>query len=758
MAAKKHRRDRQPDAIGLSPRTPWQVTAVRWLACAALLTAIIYTGNRYTTTLIKVVFFQMLTAASLAVWLPLAITDRRFRPNWRNPLAVAATAYIAVFGLATIFSLEPATSFWSNLDRLAGFVNYFHYWLWFIILTATQKNWEAWRRMLNWVNGVALAVDVVGIILWLPMQRGGRLLSSIENPLETATYSFVAAVAAAYLLVRSRGWRRRAFFGFSLFLHLLIIVLTGSRSGVLGIVVAAAVLAGWFLTASLVKRQNKGLAALVLFGLVVAAAGVLWLRSPNGGGRLENRLPSWFTRVVMTTDYGQDRSVLAGVAWQSFKERPLLGWGPEMFEAAYERHFDPQGPTGTLLELWYDRSHNQFMDELAMRGALGLAAYLALWGAAFFLLFRRLRQGDDDETATVLLIGGLAGYLLILMFGFESPNSNVIAWLLLALVAGPLASRQEIAEPPLTDDRVNLTSATWLLLAAVMLVEGVAFVRPLWHIETIGNACRRLPDDPPAAIKEMSVTMAKPTFVSPEASLEAADCLDPLIVSTVSDDLRLAAAQAAYAGLSAAVAEKPLNYRFRDMAIYYHLLYAHLDKGETDGVLQDIAEAEKVQPNRFRNHELAADVHFEKGEYAAAADELEAALVLAPRALDRAKLHQPLARAYALVGDYPAALANLRLTISDNLAAGYPPLAAADPKLAAPLAAAMPVGSAYSDAVVEFYDRLAELYPKNGPVLANRIKALSKMNGVAPEKIRIACAALAEADADRIKEFADVCP
>lgn len=758
MTAKKHRRDRRLDATGLTPRVPWQVTTVSWLACAALLTAVVYTGNRYTSTLVKVVLFQMLTAASLAVWLPLAITDRRFRPNWRNPLVVAATVYIAVFGLATIFSLEPATSFWSNLDRMAGFINYFHYWLWFIILAATQKNWEAWRRLLNWVNGVALTIDALGLFLWLPMQKGARLLSSIENPLEMATYAFVAAVATAYLLVRSRERYQKIFFGFSLFLHLLIIVLTGSRSGVLGLVVAAAVLTGWFLTASLVKRQNKKLAGLVIIGLVVAAAGVAWLRSPNGGGRLENKLPSWFTRVVMTTDYGQDRSVLADVAWQSFKERPPLGWGPEMFEAAYERHFDPQGPTGTLLEQWYDRSHNQFMDELAMRGALGLAAYLALWGAAFILLFRRLRQGDEDETATVLLVGGLAGYLLILMFGFESPNSSVLAWLLLALVAGPLASRTEIAEPRPTDNNANLANATWMLLAIVIVIEGTAFVRPLWHIETIGSACRTLRSNPPAAIKEMSATLAKRTFVSPEASLEVASCLDPLIVSTASTDLRLAAAQAAYAGVSAALAEKPLDYRFRDTAIYYHLLYAHLDKTKLDDVLQDVTAAENVQPNRFRNHELAADVQFEKGEYAAAADELEEALVLAPRAIDRAKLHQPLARAYALMGNYPAALANLRLTISDNLAAGYPPLAAADPKLAAPLAAAMPTGSAYSDPVVQFYDRLAELYPKNGPVLANRIKALSKMNGVAPEKTRTACADLAEADDSLVKEFANVCP
>jgi tetratricopeptide (TPR) repeat protein len=64
-----------------------------------------------------------------------------------------------------------------------------------------------------------------------------------------------------------------------------------------------------------------------------------------------------------------------GMAWEGFKERPLLGWGQGNYEYVFSKHFDP-GMYGE--EPWFDRTHNIYFDWLVAGGILGFIAYLLL--------------------------------------------------------------------------------------------------------------------------------------------------------------------------------------------------------------------------------------------------------------------------------------------------------------------------------------------------------------------------------------------
>ena len=80
-----------------------------------------------------------------------------------------------------------------------------------------------------------------------------------------------------------------------------------------------------------------------------------------------------------------------GSALSGFIEKPLLGWGPENFSYAFDKYYNPNH---SLVEPWFDRAHNAFLEYLTGGGVLLLLAYLLI----FFIFYRhlfRIRERSD---------------------------------------------------------------------------------------------------------------------------------------------------------------------------------------------------------------------------------------------------------------------------------------------------------------------------------------------------------------------------
>src|SRR5438132_1543841 len=129
---------------------------------------------------------------------------------------------------------------------------------------------------------------------------------------------------------------------------------------------------------------NSGLlAAYLLMNLSLAA----YLACAS----VRNRVPS------MLTD-GGNFAAMAG-----FKDRPLLGYGPENHNIVWSRHFDPNI---YLLDTdVYDRTHNQFLEVLATNGIVGMVAFLGIWVAIGMTLVRGYRAGRLSAPAASVLWG-----------------------------------------------------------------------------------------------------------------------------------------------------------------------------------------------------------------------------------------------------------------------------------------------------------------------------------------------------------------
>jgi O-antigen ligase len=189
------------------------------------------------------------------------------------------------------------------------------------------------------------------------------------------------------------------------------LVASTSRSGWLGAVLGLAVAAAFA-----VPRRRlwivlvAGLAALALAGGAVALTP---LRNLNG-------------------DTGEARPDVWHDALAVVEERPLTGWGEDTMGLVFGRHQTGDWAPGHN----FDRAHSLPLDLAASQGIVGLAACVWLFGAWWFVVWRR-----RDEPGVAGIAGAAAAYLVWALVNFDWAPATAALWLLAGAAAGGAPSR-----------------------------------------------------------------------------------------------------------------------------------------------------------------------------------------------------------------------------------------------------------------------------------------------------------------------------
>ena len=130
---------------------------------------------------------------------------------------------------------------------------------------------------------------------------------------------------------------------------------------------------------------------------------------------------------------------------RAFAERPLLGWGPDNYFVASARHLSaPRGRAKVE-----DHAHSLFVEEAAGKGALGLAAWIALWGLTALVALRAARRLEDARERALAAFAGaaLAGWFVQSQTAFYTAESWLQHMLLLAFLAH-LEAKMRAGRPP----------------------------------------------------------------------------------------------------------------------------------------------------------------------------------------------------------------------------------------------------------------------------------------------------------------------
>jgi len=451
------------------------------LLVPAVLPLVYVSGILYPYVTPKTFLLQGSGALALAVFSYLALAGQAFfYARLREPATWIPAALLSVAYVASLSGTDFYHSFWGLLERGDGLLTLTVITVSFYLILlyaptpsgvgvptiSVGTDRKFLERLIKTITVVAGIVAGIAVLQWVTLVLGGRawflppitgrIGSTLGNAAFLAGYLGMALfVALVALRDANRLWRRIG--TTTVALSVLAILLAATRGTILALLVAGVValaFLGWKGVGEWRRYARYGFAALVVI------AGLFFVfRTELANAPFEpvRRI----AQISLSEGTVSSRLFVWSHIAEEALERPFSGYGAEHIARIFDTVYDP----GKIVEQWFDRSHNAFLDYFAQYGIFGLALYLALIGA-FALYARRL------DVIFLLLI---LTYALPNFFVFDTPAS---LWLLYALFALLIVRSEEPVTPVSLKPRPPLIAGAVAGLIALVIIPTV--VLPLY--------------------------------------------------------------------------------------------------------------------------------------------------------------------------------------------------------------------------------------------------------------------------------------
>jgi O-antigen ligase len=394
--------------------------------------------------------------------------------NWQEykpkltALNIALGLFLLSFTISTFVGVDPYHSFWDNHERMLGLFTIFHYVAYYFVCSAVFKKWEDWRWALRIFLGAATVVMCLGIVQifnpdFLLNGGGDRIASTLGNSVYVGGYALFVCFVSVLLSVKepSRWWKVGAIV--CGLLGLVGLFFSGSRGALFGFLVGSVL--AIVLYSLLLKdhpRMRKGIWG--IGGLLLVCVVVLFVAR---GTTPIKKVPA--LERLLNTSYTDVRNSARFIAWEraveSWKEKPVFGWGPNNFFYAFNKYYDPRSLNFGYGETWFDNAHNILVNTLAVQGIVGLAAYLSIFGAGFATLFISYRKKQLDVHVAVVGAAFLLAHLVQNVTVFENPTSYLYFMFWLAMISSLSAVRT-----PAADRKVGWTGVGTAAVSVVVFI------------------------------------------------------------------------------------------------------------------------------------------------------------------------------------------------------------------------------------------------------------------------------------------------
>lgn len=374
--------------------------------------------------------FRIIVEIIFACWLILAISNPAYRPR-RSGILVALGVFLAVIGIADIFSENPVKSFWSNYERMEGWILLAHLFAYFLTLVSVLKTEKLWNYFWNTTLVASLTLSCIGFFQMAGLvavnQGSTRLDAYVGNSTYLAVYLLFHIFLALFFLVRqtyeNKTWRW--FYGVVALLDLIILYYTATRGAILGLIGGVLVSAVFISVFEKERKTLRKVSISVLVG-VVAFVGIFFALK-DSSFVAQNQVLSRFKPSSLVSA-AETRTSVWKIAIEGVKERPVLGWGQESFNYVFNKYYEP-----SLFgeEQWFDRTHNIIFDWLIAGGILGLISYLAI----LFVFVRSVwKTSDFSLTGKAILFGLISAYFFQNLFVFDNLLSYFMFFSLLGYI------------------------------------------------------------------------------------------------------------------------------------------------------------------------------------------------------------------------------------------------------------------------------------------------------------------------------------
>lgn len=418
--------------------------------------------------------FRILVELLLVAYVILAIKDPKYRPK-TSLLMWAALGFLGWMALATIFSVDPIKSFWSNFERMDGYITLIHLFVMFIITGAVLGAEKWWEKFFRVSIVASICMGIYGIlqlmgVFAISSQSGPRIDTTFGNATYLAVFMLFNIFITIFMLVRDRkNVGLQVFYGIALVLQTIGLYYTETRGAILGLI--AGLIVGAVYMAIFGKGEEwKNLRRISIGGLaiIVLLVGSFFLLKNTSFVKNSSGL-SRLASISLEDRTTQSRFLIWNMALQGAKEKPLFGWGQENFNFVFNKYYTPEMYSQ---EQWFDRAHDEFLDWLVAGGIPAFLLYISLFGLAIWAIWKSEELTTPQQAA---LFGLLGAYGFNNIFVFDNLMSIVYFFLILGFIHTlswkKLPSAMFLLKP--ANDRVVAIAAP--IVAIVILMGGWFF-------------------------------------------------------------------------------------------------------------------------------------------------------------------------------------------------------------------------------------------------------------------------------------------
>lgn len=365
----------------------WEIIGIPFVACFSSAAVDIFIGLSIFTFLVK----RFSTAERDMAWRPLDLP-------------------FLLLILVSLFSFVNSVNLHSSIQ---GIFKLLKYGFLILILGREVRDKEHFKRILfSAVFGLFMASldGIYQLIFGVDLFRHNtydrvldivRLKASFPHTNIFAGYlALFLPVPIALFLYHARN-KGRIYFAAVTAVALFCLVLTFSRSGVLGVWLAVLILA--------LSKKDKAVIAILIAGVFIAPffapkSVVDWSKKTSSIGELL---------------FNRERFVLYETSFNMIRHHPLLGVGVNTYCLNYQKYKLHDTDKDTVNTAWY--AHNSYLQMAGETGLLGLLAFLYLL-ARLFSGWKRFYRWTDDNFQKVASTGILLGLFAFLIHGLTETN------------------------------------------------------------------------------------------------------------------------------------------------------------------------------------------------------------------------------------------------------------------------------------------------------------------------------------------------
>ncbi len=373
----------------------------------------------------KAFFFRICIELAFPLYLFFIISDRSLRPNLKNPLTISILVFLLINFVSSFAGVDLIRSLWGNFERMGGTYYLAHLTaLYFYILVLGQMPGKFLQWLLKFLLFVAFLEVSNGIFGWLGFPTlipdpslPARVSSTLGNPIYLGSFLIIPMYLALFFAQQAASTAGKIVYWLLAFLFLFGIFLSGTRGAMVGLIGGSFLAAVAFLVLNKNRNiRNYGIMFVVAFVGLAALLFTFNSKLPQG---------STLQRVFTLNDSNTQARF---VQWKSgllgYKDRPILGTGPENYYVVANAYYNPE-----LFQYdrsWFDKPHNYLLEILVTNGLLGFLAYASIIVFTAWGLYRGYKSGLYGLLEFAFLLGALLAYQIQNLTVFDTVPASLM--------------------------------------------------------------------------------------------------------------------------------------------------------------------------------------------------------------------------------------------------------------------------------------------------------------------------------------------